>query len=487
MKIKTLLLTGLLLAVFCFAVLLFSAGSCKVEFPNIAQDGSLADYTVKADPDESVFRIEDVQLENGILSVTIRGVSRGKAYLEVTGPEGHQYYEVIYVHAFRLITVNGFFGKAQGSWIIPIAALLYLLLILHRAICLYRKGMKETLYQYKNIRSLGWVLMLSLMVIGQLPRLLSRASLIDTLEMMLGSAASVSLLVFPIAFVTSILVAISNLQLMRKEGRNWRNMLGLLLGLLLLVGTVFPHVFSAILQRSTAVNVHDEQGWALYAEMIAYNAILLCVSYLECILLATILLGFKAARRIPAFDKDYILILGCQIRKDGSLTPLLKGRVDRALEFARLQKEATGKDILFVPSGGQGSDEVISEAEAMRRYLLESGIPKERILPEDQSLNTLENLRNSARLIRENGGEEAKIAFSTTNYHVFRSGILAEQEGVHAEGIGSRTRSYFWINAFIREFIATVYSERRHHLRIIAMLLLVMLLFVCVVYLSNIL
>ena len=96
----------------------------------------------------------------------------------------------------------------------------------------------------------------------------------------------------------------------------------------------------------------------------------------------------------------YILILGCQIRKDGTLTPLLKSRVDRAIEFANMQKKIKGKDIVFIPSGGKGADELISEAEAMKNYLLEQGISKKNILVEDKSTNTYENMSFSYKLVK---------------------------------------------------------------------------------------
>ena len=151
-----------------------------------------------------------------------------------------------------------------------------------------------------------------------------------------------------------------------------------------------------------------------------------------------------------------------------------------------MQKEASGKDIVFVPSGGKGADEVISEAESIRNYLLSKGVPEDKILMEDRSSNTEENMRNSAALVREASRQaEPKTAFATTNYHVFRSGILAERYGLHTEGIGSKTRSYFWVNAFVREFIATVYSERKKHLLVIAAMLAVTLVMIGMVYLSK--
>ena len=112
------------------------------------------------------------------------------------------------------------------------------------------------------------------------------------------------------------------------------------------------------------------------------------------------------------------------IKADGTLYPLIRGRVDRAIEFYKKQYEKTGKKAVFVPSGGKGSNEPMAEAEAMKRYLLEQGIPEEQIMAEDQSKNTLQNMIFSKRLIEEKN-PNAKVAFSTTNFHVFRSGIIA--------------------------------------------------------------
>ncbi|MBO7401717.1 MAG: YdcF family protein [Lachnospiraceae bacterium] len=91
-------------------------------------------------------------------------------------------------------------------------------------------------------------------------------------------------------------------------------------------------------------------------------------------------MGIAASHRKLAFDKDYMLILGCRVRKDGTPTPLLKGRADAALKFAENQKQATGNELIFVPSGGQGKDEAVSEAECIKNYLLSCGINEKRIL-----------------------------------------------------------------------------------------------------------
>ena len=185
--------------------------------------------------------------------------------------------------------------------------------------------------------------------------------------------------------------------------------------------------------------------------------------YFECNLLATFFLAIRAGRHKPEFNKDYIIILGCGIRPDGTLYPLLRGRVDQAIAFYREQLEKTGKKAVFVPSGGQGPDEIISEGEAMKRYLIEQGIPEEQILPETRSQNTLQNMQYSKDII-ESQNPDAKIVFSTTNYHVYRGGMLASSVGMNADGMGAKTKWYFWPNALIRELVGMLVKEMKVHI-----------------------
>ena len=490
MKRNTLLLIGLALVIACFAVIVLMGRTYTIQRTvdpaASAEDFDVQFETTSGEPKPGIVQLADKRVENGTLYLTLEPLQRGKVFITVTGPNDFAYMDSIYVHHFRIITTETYFGNSRGSAIIPWAAALYLALILWYVIRQYREGMRRTIYQYKNVRNLGWIIFLAAMLIGQIPYLLGRGSLIDTVKTTLSSMTNFAFIAFPIAFVVSILVTISNFRLMRREGRNWRNMLGMMLGLLVCLSTIFPFALGEYLQRSTVVDVHNEQGWAMYAEMAVTNTILVAVTYLECILIGTIALSVKAARSTPDPDRDYMLILGCQIKKDGTLTPLLRGRADRALEFAGLQRGKAGKELVFVPSGGQGADEVMPEGQAIRNYLIETGVAPEAILTEDRSENTEKNFQYSIDLIRRHCGEaEPKIAFATTNYHVFRSGILAEQMGVHAQGIGGRTRTYFWVNAFIREFIATVYSERRRHFIVVVALIALILLMVGMVYLSN--
>jgi len=454
-------------------------------------NGSVDKLTIAVEQDKEILKVIEPHIQNEKLYITLESASPGKAFIDVRETDDSEsvfYAQSIYVHTFGIITEGNFFGRSTGSWSVSAAIIIFLAVLITGLLIRIKKELHRDLYQYSNVRNIGFVIFLIILFVEQLLLLGSiNEGITGSVNMLLGSATFFSILVLPAAFITFILVTASNIQLMRNEGRNWKNMLGCILGIMVCVGTVFPMILSEFLQwQTTIVDVHNQGGIALYIELFVENTILAVTAYFECILTGTIILSTKAARKIPSFDKDYILILGCQIKKDGTLTNLLKSRADRAVEFAKMQKNAVGKDITFIPSGGKGNDEVIAEADAIKNYLVSIGISENSILAENQSQNTYENLRNSMELIREHTkNDNPKIAFSTTNYHVFRSGVFASRQGIKAEGVGAKTKRYFWINAFIREFIAALVSEWKTHAAIIVTWILVIILMVVIVYLSN--
>lgn len=257
----------------------------------------------------------------------------------------------------------------------------------------------------------------------------------------------------------SLALAVSNVVLIRHEGFRPSNMLAVAVALLIVGGAGFGIWMSYSLLtfplRNLLLNV--------YAGVFVY---------LECLLAATVIHALRAGRHEPAYDRDYVLVLGCRIRPDGSLYPLIRARVDRAIAFVRAQEAAGGKRAVLVPSGGRGADEPESEASAMARYIREQGVPDEQILQEDRSQTTLENLRFSRRLIEERSAE-AKVAFSTSSYHVYRGGILAASTGWNIDGMGSRTVWYFWPNAFLREFVGLLASTALQQITAVALIALV--------------
>ena len=154
-------------------------------------------------------------------------------------------------------------------------------------------------------------------------------------------------------------------------------------------------------------------------------------------------------------DFDYVIIHGCGLADGERLTRLLQNRVDKAIE---IYEKCRRKPVL-IPSGGRGSDEKLSEAEAMRRYLLKRGVPEEHILPEDQSATTMENLRNSKAIIDARPGGK-RTALVSSNYHIYRCLRYARDGGMQCIGVGADVALYYWPSALIREFIA-VFTTRR--------------------------
>lgn len=258
---------------------------------------------------------------------------------------------------------------------------------------------------------------------------------------------------FPFLTVFSLGLCVSNTVLLKREGRSFVNTLGLLLAFCLMGGFFFLYRINMYMSGSM---------YEVMAREAATNLLALVYFYVECMLLGVMAANIYAVRHEPEPDRDFLIVLGCAVRRDGTPTPLLRARLDRALAFREKQMSLTGKDPVFVASGGQGADEVISESECMKRYLLSRGISEERILMEDKSVSTFENMKFSREKILEAEPDgKGKTAFSTSGYHVFRSGILAGQAGLRARGMGAGTRWYFWPNAAVREFIGILTEHRR--------------------------
>lgn len=141
---------------------------------------------------------------------------------------------------------------------------------------------------------------------------------------------------------------------------------------------------------------------------------------------------------------DYIIVLGAQM-KPGGPSVVLRFRLDAAYDYL-----IANEDTLCVVSGGQGANEPCSEAEGMYTYLVEKGIAPERILMEDRSTDTAENIAFSAELI---GGTDKDVGIVTNNFHVFRGVMLARHAGFEdACGISARSNVYFQPNNLVREF-----------------------------------
>lgn len=263
----------------------------------------------------------------------------------------------------------------------------------------------------------------------------------------------VYLMLVPTA-AAALFVCLSNVELVRHEGRHPTNLLGIAASLAFALACMVLRLLDegAVQALSFDLLIAIEALDSVFSIGICFGLALLAGAS-TC--------AYGAAKHVPSFPRDYLIILGCGLRADGSPTPLLAGRVDAALAYAQAQRDEGGPAVRFVPSGGKGSDEVCSEAESMRRYLSEHGVGDGWILPENRSTNTRENFRYSAEIIAnaQDGETQPRIAFATTNYHVFRGYVYAHDAGLDAEGIAAPTKLYFWPNAFLREFVGLLASR----------------------------
>ena len=148
-------------------------------------------------------------------------------------------------------------------------------------------------------------------------------------------------------------------------------------------------------------------------------------------------------------DAPYVIVLGAAVYGE---TPSisLRHRSDRAAEHLRRNPDAVA-----VVSGGQGEGEDISEAEAMRRYLVDKGVAGGRILMEDRSTSTLENLTFSKQVIENSGGDPARVAVVSSSYHLCRSKRRAAALGMEADGLPSSDGyPVYMTGMYLREAVA---------------------------------
>lgn len=236
--------------------------------------------------------------------------------------------------------------------------------------------------------------------------------------------------------IIAILLIINTFTVIKKEGLSFSNLLSGFAGfgiIIALCATVF-FILSINLTTLTA---------AILALIIIYT------TYFSLFFLGFLIYSFLYSVLPKNLKCDYIVIHGCGLSHGEDVTPLLKGRIEKAVEVY----EKTNKKAFFIPSGGKGSDEKISEAEAIKNYLLAKNIPENKIELEDKSTTTYENLKFTKELL-DKKGQEYSCILVTNDYHTLRTAIYSKKLKLNAQVVGSKTARYYWPSAFIREYIA---------------------------------
>lgn len=244
-------------------------------------------------------------------------------------------------------------------------------------------------------------------------------------------------------FFAALYLVGNGVTMVRKEGVRPTTVLPLLAGLAILaviaLEVAADRVGSPRLSLVTMITVR-----------LAGYVSFLCVSY---VLYALIYSKLPVTRRA-----DYVVVLGAGLLDGGQVPRLLASRLERGR--AVYEKLASrGADPLLIVSGGKGSDEQVSEAAAMARYLTERGFPAGRLILEDRSASTGENLLFS-KAIMDQQRPGARCVIVTSGFHAFRAAIIARRLGINGQATGARTAGYYWPGAMLREFAAVLYSYK---------------------------
>ncbi|NWQ44417.1 YdcF family protein [Bacillus sp. EB106-08-02-XG196] len=166
------------------------------------------------------------------------------------------------------------------------------------------------------------------------------------------------------------------------------------------------------------------------------------------VLLYFAILHFKIRDHINSdvpLDADYIIILGARVK--GEIPSLaLQYRIDAAAKYMKKNKET-----IAIASGGQGPGEDITEAEAIKRGLLQHGVDGNRILLEDKSTDTVENITFSKKLIPDHLETGLLV---TNDFHLYRSKSIAKDQGLSLQGIPAETPTVAIPKSYAREYLA---------------------------------
>lgn len=154
----------------------------------------------------------------------------------------------------------------------------------------------------------------------------------------------------------------------------------------------------------------------------------------------------------PTGDEKCMIILGAGLQGDKP-SKILQYRLDKAYEYIK-----ENPDIVVITSGGQGADEIISEGEAMRNYLIEKGCKGDNIYAECTSTTTEENFANSYEIMKELGmDKDTRTVFVTNDFHCFRAGQYAKYAGfTDMHPLAAKTPAFLIMNSYFREIFSLV-------------------------------
>ena len=151
-------------------------------------------------------------------------------------------------------------------------------------------------------------------------------------------------------------------------------------------------------------------------------------------------------------DLDYIIVLGAQMRDSGP-SVIYKYRLDAAYDYLK-----DNPDTICILTGAKAANEPVSEGEGGKEYLISKNIPKDRLIAESDSKDTVENVKNALSIIdKTSNTKDVKIGIVTSNFHVFRGIKIAQKATGHEiHGISAYVTPRFLPNNMVRESIGII-------------------------------
>lgn len=169
-----------------------------------------------------------------------------------------------------------------------------------------------------------------------------------------------------------------------------------------------------------------------------------CIGLLYFTFVEFLIISHSQGDRDP--ERSCLIVLGAKVMEtEPSLS--LQHRLEGALDYLEQYP-----DSMVIVSGGMGEGEKITEAECMFRWLTDKGISDERILKEDRSTSTMENLQFSLDILRNKGISPDDVAILSSNYHLYRAKLMAKKLGITPAGVkGNVGYPIYTLGMFIRE------------------------------------
>ena len=216
------------------------------------------------------------------------------------------------------------------------------------------------------------------------------------------------------------------------------------------LGTVFPAAVGVVLIAYGVIRLKHPAPIIKSKPLRIVVTAVVCLGILSFLVVeALVVIGAQTAYQDR--DADFVIVLGAGIYPDGQLSLMLKNRLDVSLEYLNEHEEA-----VCIVSGGQGPSEPEPAAEAMKAYLVSMGVGASRIVVEPNAADTYDNMALSARIMQDYPDREKTAAIVTSDYHIFRSMLLAEEHGIDAFALPAPTPWYLVINSYMREYLGVV-------------------------------